>query len=326
MAKREHVGAGYEPLLDRRQSEGFGCGKLFFLVLLLVAILAALYFGVTSFIEAQNTEDPLPPTLAQLPSASPTFTPSSTPTRMPFTVTPDSWGATGTAIFLGTQPPTLDYCWWLTPSPTFTPTLPYTPDAWQATGTAVYMATNPAVSPTSPPPRELCTDYQPFTATITPLPRYRGEDAEGGVKSSMDFGPTPTFTMPPAIETYFVTSMAPSPTPYIVIQQVEVPVEVIREVPVEIPVEVPVQIILTSPPQIIEQPIYVELPPIIITATLTNTLTPTMTWTPSATFTVTPSATATLTLTHTPSPTSTYTTTATPTPTPTETETEEQIP
>ena len=97
------------------------------------------------------------PTLAQFPTDDtealktlaagfpPTNTARPTQTQLP---TVDSWGATGTALLYITASPTLDYCWWQTPSPTPTSTLPFTPDSWGATGTAIYMATNPYQTPT----------------------------------------------------------------------------------------------------------------------------------------------------------------------------------
>lgn len=102
------------------------------------------------------------------PPATPTATATHTPESAPptDTPTPDDWGATGT----------IDYCWWVTPTATHTPTLVYTPDAWAATGTAIHEATHPPQTSTPTPdlPRAWCnnppTSTPTATISATPLP------------------------------------------------------------------------------------------------------------------------------------------------------------
>jgi hypothetical protein len=126
-------------------------------IFIVVAVAAALSFLVSSgtISPASNT-----PTNTPQPEQHATDTPEI-----------DEWSATGTALYLQTVPATIDYCFWLTPTPTFTPTLPYTPDAWQATGTAIYEATFPPILPTNTPdvPRAWCNNIPSPTPTLTPL-------------------------------------------------------------------------------------------------------------------------------------------------------------
>src|SRR5690606_1335105 len=98
------------------------------------------------------------------------------------TPTLDEWEITGTALYFITQSPTItptfsatpsptmDYCWFLTPTltPSNTP-IPVTPDSWAMTGTHVFLAsTTPTVpiTPTQPPPRAWCD----ITPEQTPTP------------------------------------------------------------------------------------------------------------------------------------------------------------
>lgn len=307
MTKREHVGANYDPTLDLRQPPPLGCLRIMAALIVLIVLAVVIFISARQLLARGGRTQPMP-TMVVLPSL--THTPTVTNT-----ITPDSWGRTGTAIARATETPTptetntteptttLDYCWWLTPTATHTPTLEFTPDPWGRTGTAVYVATNPARTSTPGPARELCTDLPRITNTpsLTPLP-LRAEVSPEYTLSTL--GPPNTWTMTPTdrvvVRTVVVTSQP---------QIVEQP---------------PVVIIQTSEPVIVEQPIYIEQPPIVLTAPpVVVTATPTPSHTPTLTFT--PSSTPTATATSTPTFTPTFTATSTPTETPTETPTDQVI-
>jgi hypothetical protein len=155
------VSSGYQPDLDRLPPRSYGCGCTSGIVILVLALIASGAFGVLFVMNA-----PSPATSAmEITPATSTDEPTSAQTA-----TLDDWSATGTALYLKTVVPTVDYCFWLTPTAT-TATLVYTPDAWQATGTAIYLATNPHVPPTSTPdiPRVWCNNIPSPTPTLTPL-------------------------------------------------------------------------------------------------------------------------------------------------------------
>jgi hypothetical protein len=130
---------------------------------LLVVVLIPTVYGILFLANRQTTTNI--PTLAALPTS------TVISTALP-TFTLDAWALYGTEIALATASPTPDYCYWLTPSPTPLPTLPYTPDAWQLQGTAVFLTENPPQPPTPLPPRELCNNIPTIvpTAVFTPWP------------------------------------------------------------------------------------------------------------------------------------------------------------
>lgn len=294
----------YDPRLDRRQPPALGCVRIILPLILLVAALVPLAWGVSTALNAAQAQ-PIP-TLALLPTEPPpAATESATETPLPiYTFTPDAWGLTGTALAFTTASPTpsatatLDYCWWLTPSPTPTPTLPFTPDAWGATGTAVYLATSPAVTETPPPPRELCGSYPTWTITPLALPALPGVTREVSPEVELPF------IEPPATWTF-------TPAPPVPAQQgggsrgseIVIQTEIAPGAP----------IVITSAPLII--PATAQI--VVVTATPTNTYTvtatATATSTPTDTATLTPTSTATNTLTSTPTDTATATATDTPT-------------
>lgn len=332
MTVREFYPPGYDPTLDRRPPRRFNCralliwGGLFLLIacgllsfiLMRVAAQGATTKTPTDAPEATATApqtalptvDAWSATGTAIAIASPTFTPSQTPTL-------DDWSLTGTALFLVTATatstpsqtptltPTMDYCWFLTPSPTPSPTaIVVTPDSWSATGTAVFRAsTTPTLimPSTQPPPRAWCD--------LTPESILNAEQTP-----NTDW-PTPmaSFTWLPS-PTVQPTERPPQ-QPMVIHETVEVfvttePIYITSE-PVQLP-----PIVVTSPPvQVII--------PVIITATPQPTLTPSPTMTATATYTATFTATATHT--ETPTNTATHTSTHTPTftwtPTPTETPT-----
>lgn len=328
MPVTEQLPIEWDPRLDRRQSSPPGCFRFLFLVPLLVAAL-----GAVVLIAMNQSQPPAQviPTVAELPTlpafvvvgaiASPELIPPSQPptaSRTPSptgTITPDSWGMTGTALARATASPThtatepVNYCWWLTPSPTPTPTLETTPDAWGRTGTAIYRATYPFQTPTAPPPRELCYEFPTwtptarFTPSLTPFPLGRSRESTEEVTEEV-YG-TPPITLP-----FILPPATWTPAP------VQPPAQVIDRPQVEVVITAPPPepIVITSPPIIIIEP---TQPPqvVVITATLAPTNTPTWTWTPTDTATATP--------TETPSPTATATDTPSPTPTPTDTATSE---
>jgi len=305
MTKREHMPAGYDPRLDRRQPPPLGCMRV--LVLLVLCPLAMFPAGWGVWSLAQQNQQPA----IIIPTLIPTFTLVPSPLA---TFTPDAWSATGTALALGIMPdqptPTIEqnYCWWLTPTDMPTPALQQTPDSWQATGTAIFWATNPPQTPTAPPPRELCTEYERWTPTFTPFPLSRNLDGKI---------PTATITDTP--------SPSPSPSPTLEATETAVaPVNQAQQIIVTAP-----PVVITAPPpaapppEIIEKPVQVEVQ-IIVTATPQPETTQEPTLPPSET----PTQTATVPPTHTATPTETPTATATAslTPTPTHTATLTETP
>lgn len=324
----------YDPRLDRRQPPALGCVRIIIPLLILVAALVPLGWGVAQALQAAQPK-PLP-TLAALPSVTPvppTATPSLTSVPL-YTFTPDAWGMTGTALAYTTASPTptatntLDYCWWMTPAPTPTPTLPFTPDAWGATGTAVYLATNPYLTPTQPPPRELCGSYPTWTASPTSnvieVTREVSPEMELPV---IDPPATWTFTPgPPAIIRQGAAAVAAQNQIIVQTEGVAAQPVVITSAPIIILATAQIIVITATPTMTYTNTATASNTPTDTpTATPTNTATYTETATPTNTATDTPTATptetSTLTATDTPTPTPTETfeTTETPTPTPTET-------
>ncbi len=185
---------GYLPDLDADppQPESLGCGRIIFLGLITSLVLL---FGGWFVV---GTLQPIP--------TEPTRRPSLTPE--PPTQTLDAWSATGTALLFATASPTIDYCWWLTPTATNTPTPIFTPDAWSATGTAIYEATNPPQTATATPyaPRAWC-DSEP-SATFTPLSLFQTTQT-----------PTPSATPTSTIKPLPTSTFVVAPQPQVVIPQ-----------------------------------------------------------------------------------------------------------
>lgn len=307
-----------DPTLDRRIPAPMGCVRVAVGFVLLLLAFVPIAFGASSLVQlAQPTPTPTPTAIGTNASIAvdfselivPTELPTETPTNT-HTFTPDAWESTGTAFvrLTPTRTPTqtrtptitptltasatLIYCWWLTPSPTPSPTWMYTPDSWGATGTAVYLATHPYQTPTAPPPRELCVELPTLipSATLTPFPL-----------------PTIAQTMP----TNTITPTAtPTSTPVVI-------TVVHTVVHTRVVIDSPPPMVITSPPQMIEQPpmVITSPPAVIIITAVMPTLEPTATLA-EITDEPTPTPTFTETLTSTPTPTET------PTPTPTLTETQ----
>lgn len=152
---------GYMPELnssiERPHASNGGCGRLLVWTVAGAVVVGLLIWLGVSMLQRGTTE-PATPT----PSAFEALF-----TEVAATLTPDAWSATGTALAFATASPTVDYCWWMTPTPRPTRVPILTPDAWSATGTAVYLTENPPTTPTSTPdaPRAWCN-----VATATPQP------------------------------------------------------------------------------------------------------------------------------------------------------------
>lgn len=149
--------AGTNPALDEIPIKGANLqGKL----VGCVAGLLLLCGGVTAFMfwNMNRAANAAVPTLAAIPSETPTGEPTNT-------ATPDAWALTGTAIFLATH----------TPTPTETPTATetFSVDAWAATGTALFFETpTPEPESTTDPDATIeVSAYGPL-ATYTPYPTY----------------------------------------------------------------------------------------------------------------------------------------------------------
>lgn len=305
MTKREHRPIDYDVRLDRRQPPPLPCA--FILIAIFGLACAIILIWGVSMAVSQAAPAAVPTVEAVQPSETPLTV--VTVEAVIIFPSPDAWGLTGTALVNATPAPPVNYCWFLTPSPTPTATWPFTPDAWGATGTAIFFATNPPQVATLPPPRELCdaiprwtvTPEATGTATFTPLP------LPGQIEVTEEVSPAYTLPMivPPATWT-------PAPTRRPTIDAVTGP-----QVQVVIQTAAPVIVVQTQPPQIIVQ---TSVPVIVVeTVVVYPTLEPTATPTETATATSTPTETPTSTATATETPTATAT--STPTETPTETAT-----
>ena len=284
---------GYQVDLDRLPpTTQSGCGRVLVLSLAGLITLALMCAGAVFLVTNATAQSPTPtaaalPTDASILVSTETLTP--TATAVP---TLDAWSMTGTALFFATAQvtPTIDYCWFLTPSPIPSNTpVPVTPDEWALQGTQIALSTGtPTLTPypTQAPPRAWCD--MP-TATETPFPTFTG-DASITVTATNTPTPTPMPTRTPA-----PTAAPPQPQA--------------QAQPLPQPTAAPVIIVHTAAP-------------VVITVVKVVTPVPSKTNTP----TETPTATATETPTSTPTSTPTETPTATATETPTSTPTETSIP
>jgi len=167
---------GYQPDLDRiPPSGGTSCLRLIIIIIVGIIILIGVGAGAVMFIASRTTgggitTQPITPRSATLSpmdignlvlsTVERERTNAPTATASP-TSTLDAWSNTGTAIFLATHTATatasatMDYCAYLTPTASPSPTAIYTMDAWQVTGTAIYHetqtpTTTPTITPTAP--------------------------------------------------------------------------------------------------------------------------------------------------------------------------------
>jgi hypothetical protein len=294
-APRTIVPPGYNPSLDRLppRSAGGCSGTVVLAVSGLLVIVVGMLMIVRSMLPSPA------PIVSQLP-----ITEIPTETATLITSTPDAWSATGTALYNATITPTVDYCWWLTPTATSTVTPEFTPDAWSATGTAVYYATNPAKEATATPdaPQAWCDHIPTLTPTFTPL-------SIDGFEKNLTPMPTQTATVAVAAG----QTPAVFPTVYVPPDPNQ-PVEpiVTSSVPYTAPSLTPDLMVL--PTQIAPTPTATETFSMQLqtrTFTPMPTATFTSTWTPSQTATETATSTPTLTLTATATWTPTLTVTAT---------------
>lgn len=320
----EMLAPGVDPSLNREPPSAVDVRRMMFLF----AVFGLVICGLVTFIlwqvsagasnaeAAQVLEEVTEePTLVQyievtsVPTSTlpPTETPLPTETIIP---TFDSWALTGTALFFATSTatptwtPTLDYCWWQTPSPTpsVTPNQPTpTLDDWSLQGTQVFIEAHtltPTAPPTQRPPRALCD------MAVSPTPARTQDDTipiyDGRFPTLEPIAPPATWTPVPP------------------------PAEPVFQVPVQQP-EIQ-QVVITAPPQVIyvttapQNPVVIVITATNIPATATNTPTHT------ATHTETPTPTATFTATNTETPTFTPSPTLTPSLTPTDVPTNTLVP
>lgn len=144
--------------LDRLPAQPAGCSGSLVMVL---GVIVAMIAGGGLMLTRQAA--PTPPPIPTITRDETTPTPTESPTL-------DSWDMTGTALAVAGASPTIDYCFWLTPTDTPPPTVESV-DAWSATGTAVYEATHPYQSPTPTPdvPQAWCNNIPSPTPTLTAL-------------------------------------------------------------------------------------------------------------------------------------------------------------
>jgi hypothetical protein len=190
------VPEGYQPELDRLQANsGASCGRGVVLLFVFTGILLAVCGGVYAFVRAQTApkRDPVVLTLVA----------ADAPVSVIQTHTPkpalDAWALTGTALIHIAASPTLDYCWWQTPTAVPSPTgLPVTPDAWALQGTAYALETGTPTftpMPTQPPPRAWCDLITP-TFTPFPLPSREPESTQEAAPPPLPTQPSPTARPP----------------------------------------------------------------------------------------------------------------------------------
>ncbi len=253
------------------------------LVVTLGAICAGVVFVVLSALQPAAAASAVTPTV----EISPQGLTDETPTAEPL----DDWSATGTALVYATASAThtatatADYCGWLTPTATYTPTLIYTPDEWALTGTAVFYLTSTATTvpePSPTTPRSWC-DFKTATPTIAPVERLQV------TLSTPTPQPTQTATAKPRLVIPTSDGAAPN------LPATSLP-------PIIIPTDLPPILPATN------------LPPTLTRTrrpTKTPTHTPTATDTATASATITETSTATWTATISPTATATSSPTAT---------------
>ena len=302
---------GYQVDLDRLQPvRGASCGRVAVLLLSFSGIVILICGGVFAFVRAQTApkQDPVVLTLVAGDAPSRIVIQTHTP-KPPL----DAWSLTGTALVLATASPTLDYCWWQTPTAVPSPVgLAVTPDAWALQGTAYALETGTPTftpMPTQPPPRAWC---DLITPTFTPFPLPAAARSE----STQEPAP-PLPTQPPPTARPPTREPTNTPFPDITIperQQSYQPQQPAPAAPVVVVQTQVVVVVQTAAPA----PAVTEI--VIVTATHTPTFTATATATPteSETPTETPTATPSETPTETPTETASPTATATFEPTATE--------
>lgn len=312
------VPPGYQPDLDRLPPrEAGGCGRYILLALFGLGLIVFIVFGMITITGQGQEEEPMILTLVPMnegAAATATDLPSETPTI-------DDWSLTGTAMLFVVASPTLDYCWFLTPtaSPSLTP-LPVTPDSWGIEGTRIALLTGTPTAtplPTQAPPRAWCDLEISPTATFTPW----------AIRQEVTEEPTP---LPTAIPTSLPVAQPTGLNP-IAQNMSQTPLPISNQPLIQRGEQVIV--VQTQPPQIIIQTkeiinvvVITATPAPLLTATGTPppsdipentaeaTQEPAQTATPLATYTETPTDLPSLTplaATYTLTPESTFTQTAT---------------
>lgn len=335
----EHVSDDYEVENDLIPSPAANLRMIMTMIGIGLALCGGVC-GIAFFALQRTIAQPSIVTIEPSVAFSATPTPTDTVVFLPTSTLPPSptlnitevlatYYAMATATPTSTPSPTIDYCWFLTPTgePTSTPIV-VTPDGAQLRATAEAALTGtPTPTPTStaPPPLALCD--QMFVMTLNaPSQTTQVLESEMTVDPSVTdeivygaIGTLPPIT-PPATWT---------PLPQVVVEQpprVEYRTEYVY-VTSEPPR--PQTVVITAPPVQIQVPVIVTATfTITPTASLTPSPTPTETPSSTPTLTETPSATPTATPSETPTtdPTPTFTPTWTPSPTPTATSTPTSTP
>jgi hypothetical protein len=305
------VNMNHDPLANKYPASRPNTSRLvmIFGLLFMCPLVLCIGFFITNSSRAQalptpTVEPSATATMTMLPTA--TLPPSATPNLEQIMLTAN---AMATSSPTPTSSPTMDYCWFLTPSPqpSATPII-VTPDQWQLRATAELMLTGtPTSTPTATTAPALALCDQVFMQTLQPQPAMTVE-----VDSTEEIIYGGIGTLPPAEAPPTWTPEAAAPVEAAAQSGGGSRVEYRTEyVYITAQPDRPQVIYLTAPP------VQVQVP-VIVTATYTPSQTPSAT--PTATFT------ATATLTETPSATPTATETATEPPTPTATETATEIP
>jgi hypothetical protein len=248
---------GYQVDLDRLQPiRGAGCGRVVLLFAAAGSILAVVCGGVYMMFRSQTTPAESVTILTLVPSSTPL---TSTPTPPPL----DSWSLTGTALLFAIASPTIDYCWFLTPTPvpTFTP-LPVTPDAWALQGTAYALQTGTPTTtqiPTQSPPRAWC-DLQPTATTTPPVTATKAETTEEPVAVRYTPAPKP------------IEKPVAASTPITAPDSYQQPAQYSQPAQPQVVVQTRVIVQTAAPPVATQRPVM-----IVVTATPQPTATPTET-------------------------------------------------
>lgn len=302
---------GADPTLDRpipQKARGLPC-------MVIAMIVMVVLFAAVLLLMNHNASAKQVVWVTETPGGVSAAAAQTEPATVPPTSTLDNWSLTGTAMFFASTTPTPtstlppDWCFFLTPSPVFLPTIYVTPDAFQIAATVVLLQTGTptqTLTPTDAPPRAWCNSYIP-PSDASAMTATQAHWPTPGQLASVP--PPATWTRVPAPQP--VRQQQPQPPAQAAPPATDLPPQ---------PTDPPQVIIVTSPPQVIVIPATGQV--VIVTATPPNTDVPSDTPTFTATETSTDVPSATPTELPTDPPTSVPTATDMPSETPTVTATD----
>jgi len=311
----DYIPPGYQVDLDRVvPTGGQGCGRVLVLLLIGVGLLVGMCSAAITLINAgRSPRATATPTLTPVTSVDLMVAAANLPQPTAAIIpTLDEWSLRGTEIAQATASPTLDFCWWQTPTAIPSATAqPVTPDSWALHGTEIALQTGTPTNtpqPTQAPPRAWCDLVTPEqTPTFTPYPLSLRDIRLTPVLTRLT--PTPTTsptarptekpTLFPAIQEVYPTAAEYAPVQQAIAQPKPQTVYIVQT---QVVVQTQVQVIVVT-----ARPTITPTPTSTATPTETPTSTSTLTETPTATPTETPTATPPATETSTATPTETAT-------------------